>query len=374
MSPKLIAQCLVAVAIALLPGVVAGQDAVPTMDEIIRVARERQTAVKSGRFEFTADKWNKKGSIGHPSGMGDGLPLNPPEDMETTAERLLLFSAEQLRYESFGPQWNDAKKAFTPFRLTTTWNGSESYVFQDPEGFWNGGIGTRMVFFQGLRTFEPLIWTYRLVDSGWSDFDVRTASVGATLAQAGGEPCVVLEHSIAFSRDTITRRLFLSRDRQFLVTRYEMARDTKVIEQLNIEYDTSPQGIMVPVRWSKIEGDPDAPFTVEQSVVTSYELNLPVAPPPETFALTFPPTTWVQEYRSKEPYIVREDGSRRIITEAEIMRGATYEDLLATPSGQARLVSLKENTSVKWFWVLQGVLVSAILLVAYRRWRAGSRT
>ncbi|MGE0376038.1 MAG: hypothetical protein AB7Q45_11550 [Planctomycetaceae bacterium] len=354
-----------------LPGGVEAQDAaVPTMDEIIAAARQRQAAVSSGKFEWTVKRWLRKGIRGDASLLGgeSGHP-NPPEDMDFSAVRMLIFSGANVRYESFGPEWNAEKKAYTPFRLTTTWDGNMSKRFEDPEGFWNGRIQNKP-WFVYLTTFEPLSWTYRMLDEDWARLAISDFSVRPTLEDVGGEACIVVERSRpsrATPDEPMVDRMWLSRERGYLVRRYESGRGTWVGTRIDIEYENSPEGIPVPIRWTKVQGlrsDPP-PGEISDCELTKYELNIPFDS--ATFELTFPPTTWVQEQGVAEPYIVHEDGLHRPITKAELRRGATYADLLVTASGQAKLTPLKTSPYVWLFWTVQAVLAAAILCYLYRK-------
>jgi len=354
-------------AVCFATSVVEGQDAaVPTMEEIIAAARQRQEAVTSGKFDWIAERWMKKGArnIGR---LGRSAPTNPPEDLEIMAERMLLFSGGKVRYESVGPDWYSTRETDAPFRLTTTWNGKKSYKFQDPEGDWSGRV-VNSAWFRDLRTFDPIAWTYRMFDSNWTVFDIHDFFVRPAFEKAGGELCVVLEFSKTNQArpqwEPLVRRLWLSRDRQFVVRRYEMGAGASVFTRVEVEYEDSPQGISVPIRWTRVEGArSDPPIEINRSEVSHCEFNVPVAS--DAFELTFP--ALVQEEGVEEPYIVREDGSHRVITEAELLRGATYEDLLATPSGHAKLTPLKTSPYVWMFWSVQALLATGILVYVYRR-------
>ncbi|MGD9856808.1 MAG: hypothetical protein AB7U20_17815 [Planctomycetaceae bacterium] len=369
---RLSAMTICMLAVCVLPATAAAADAVPTMDEIIAAARQRQEAVSSGRFEWTAERWINKSARNIGRGRMTAAPMNPSEDFEATAERTLLFSGKYLRYESFGPDWNDARDADMPYRVIMTWDGQESRTFRDPEGFWHGMVESDGRF-KGLRTFDPVAWTYRFFDPNWTYFDVREFSVRTSLEEVGGEPCVVLERSQqtrAMPQAPLVYRLWLSCGRQFIVRQYERLRGPTVHERVQIEYEDSAHGHAVPVSWTKIEGEDvnrELVSKVTKCDVVDYELNVPIAS--DSFDLEFPANTWVQEEGVEDPYIVREDGSHRVVTQAELRRGAKYEDVLATPSGQAIVLPLRSNPYMWIAWLVQALLAAGILCYLYRtRW------
>lgn len=352
-----------------LPRVVQAQAPVPTIDEVVAAARLRQEAVKTARFEWTVNRWVKKGANDLPGIRMPEQPEgpSPPEDLEVSNDRSLMFSADNLRYESFGPDLN----VYTPFRLVTTWNGEKSNRFQDANQFLSGGIQSKP-WHQYLDTFEPFAWTYRLLDPQWARFGIEEFTVRPELEQLDGEECVVLERlkaRRAKPEEPSFQRLWLSRTSGYVVRRFERGTGATVYTRLDIDYGDSTEGITVPRRWTKVKGEASDPRIIEECTVVSYELNSAVDQ--DAFQLTFPADTWVEEEGVAEPYMVRDDGSRRSITTAELKRGATYEDIRTSPSGRARLTSLHDNSSVKWFWAIQCVLPVAI--VAAWLWRRRTR-
>lgn len=364
--------CVLVLAAAVLPEAARAQDAVPTIDEIIRVARERQEAVKTGKFEWTVERWIKKGANDRPGIEMPGQPKgpNPPEDLEVSNDRSVLLSDNMLRYESFGPQLNHD----TPFRIMTAWNGTKSNQFQDAEDFPSGRIESNP-FFQYLDTFEPIGWTYRMSERHWARFDIQEFTVRPELELAGGEMCVVLEHvkaARARPGDTLFKRLWLSHDRSYVVRRFDEGRGATVYTRIEIDYEDSPAGIAVPVRWTKTKGEVSDPQIIEKCTVTIHELNLPVDT--GVFELAFPANTWIEEEGVADPYMLRADGSRRTITQAELKRGAKYDDIAATPTGQAKITPLEDNSHARLFWIVQGVLAVVIVGIWYRTKLARRKT
>jgi len=69
--------------------------------------------------------------------------------------------------------------------------------------------------------------------------------------------------------------------------------------------------------------------------ITKYEFNTDI--PNSTFEFEFPVGTAVNDGRTGGRHIVREDDEIREVTRDELARGATYEDLLESESGQALL-------------------------------------
>jgi hypothetical protein len=103
----------------------------------------------------------------------------------------------------------------------------------------------------------------------------------------------------------------------------------------------------------------DAEYTVQR-----LEINQPF--PDAPFDFEFPPGTWVDDTTRgrdrMEQYIVREDGGRRPIERQERLRGAEYEDLVVTETGEAKRPRPPRRTNW-WFW--GGVVVLAVAAGVY---------
>jgi hypothetical protein len=123
----------------------------------------------------------------------------------------------------------------------------------------------------------------------------------------------------------------------------------------------------MPANWKTVEYLPKGTLKESsQFEVTGYTINKPL--PEELFDFKFPVDTWVTNYKNKTDYIVREDGGKRLITEAERMRGVTYERLLETESGEA---GLRPHGRKPWqiFLALGFLGLFLIALVLRIRWR-----
>jgi hypothetical protein len=97
--------------------------------------------------------------------------------------------------------------------------------------------------------------------------------------------------------------------------------------------------------------------------VVSCILNEPVAD--SQFDLDFPPGTFVIDRRKpRSEYLIRPDGTKRIITNDD--QDASYEELVASESGMAKLVPAKRpNRTYRW---LLAACVTLIVLGCVVLW------
>lgn len=89
---------------------------------------------------------------------------------------------------------------------------------------------------------------------------------------------------------------------------------------------------------------------------------------PADTSIRFPAGAWVRDDQAKTQWIVRADGSQRLISREELLRGATHADLLASLPGQAR-AGLHERWGLE---LAGGTAILAVVLIL--TWRLYFRT
>jgi hypothetical protein len=153
----------------------------------------------------------------------------------------------------------------------------------------------------------------------------------------------------------------------YSVVRCTMSHGANLYFKLDIEYQKDEQHGYVPRAWNgvflKASGGIKEAF---RASVSDYVLNDSEAV--GDIVLTLPPNTYVIDQTTKERYLTRKDGTKRIITAEE--DGATYQQLINSESGQALTSS---QWATQWKWLLMGAIVScaglilAILMIRRRR-------
>jgi hypothetical protein len=167
------------------------------------------------------------------------------------------------------------------------------------------------------------------------------------------------------------RELWLDPARDFVVVRCNENFDVlgvRTVNELDISYTQSPPNEWVPLGWTTVFRDNYG--NAEQysrSIVTEASLNQAAAG--RQFQADFPAATWVWDERTNVRYIVGGEGKTRSVTDDELRRGATYEELLRTKSGRAGLTSAawRRLSSVWGLWIaIAAVLATAISVWALR--------
>ncbi len=98
-----------------------------------------------------------------------------------------------------------------------------------------------------------------------------------------------------------------------------------------IEFKADQRAGWVPVRWTSRSYDRDAVLQMlNESTVVKYAINEPI--PPSTFDLKFPPRTLVLDSVHNERYLIRNDGTKRLLSKDEVEQHRQgkldYKDLL----------------------------------------------
>jgi hypothetical protein len=353
-----------------------------TMNQIVAAWRARQDRVKSARFEmqqqYTTGKGTEPGKwMMVPQYQGSNADPNrvlPPEDVTHDLRRVVIFAGDKMRHERTGAQWWAATEDFVPMQYVGIFDGSDSIAYYGTPSNTNdvrslGFLHPDKAYHpdRGSVHVLPILMHYRALTPRLSSFDAAKWIVQEQSQIVEGRECIVLKRV----NGVRTYRYWVDAQRNFALMRYSKEFHTFTILQLDIAYATDPESGSVPQRWQFVKRDTDGRLIASgHSTVTNYALNCDV--PEGTFEFEFPAGTEVTESGKRDPYIVMPKGRKRAITAAERDRAATYEELLATPSGQARLVQPRRGT---WVWNLLwavpviGISAAVAFFIYRHRWR-----
>jgi hypothetical protein len=140
-----------------------------------------------------------------------------------------------------------------------------------------------------------------------------------------------------------------------------------VIRQTDVAYASDPEFGLVPKGWKTVENFHNGEFdrSLEATVVTA-KVNHPVAD--DRFVLDFPVNTLVTdgihlEGTRPQRYIVRPNGGKRLVLEAEYRKAKTPEELIQTETGGALIDRQRGFAWGRWFLALL-VIGGVIAVVA----------
>jgi hypothetical protein len=149
------------------------------------------------------------------------------------------------------------------------------------------------------------------------------------------------------------------------IVRREAGVGEHVFRAAEASYERRPDYGFIPTAWretSFVEHDELGliMFEDKQFTVHRVDINEPFTDAP--FDFEFPPGTWVDDSSggpgARRSYLVKDHDIKRPIDDVEMMRGAGYQDLLRTESGQAKRPVPPDSRNL-WFWGSVALLVLA---------------
>ena len=99
--------------------------------------------------------------------------------------------------------------------------------------------------------------------------------------------------------------------------------------RLAIEYQRDRDWGFVPMRW-KVNSPPNVVWQASVNTVTGLTLNETL--PPETFGMNFPPGTAVIDRRTREQYVVADNGSKTNVRKFDSDKSLRILEILETPT------------------------------------------
>jgi hypothetical protein len=211
--------------------------------------------------------------------------------------------------------------------------------------------------------YKPIVWTFG--DLGVLALERPAVKPPTAETAVSSRPCLLVESS----RGPLVESFWIDASRDYSILRYRTAFQGATETQLDCSYERSPGGCWVPVDWTatKFYAPKDIVSALIHVKVKEYVVNPTFAA--DEFSITFPPGTVVSDGRPAGgprggrvvDYLVKEDGSKRVITPAEAQ--ASYETLLKTESGKAATPPAKRPS--RWLWVAANCVLIALLGILF---------
>jgi hypothetical protein len=187
--------------------------------------------------------------------------------------------------------------------------------------------------------------------SKWENW--RVASSGIIV---DGRNCVALDWSDAEKLE----RFYIDAERGHVIVRKESSTKNRISFRQDINYKSDKEFGWIPFSWSAtLHRASDAQVqSAGRAVLLEFAFNTEI--PDTELDFQLPEGTEVQDERSGERYIVRKDKTKRHITEDELKRKPTFDQLLNSESGQAGRVGLNPQSAVRRaMWAVAPLLAAA---------------
>ncbi len=180
----------------------------------------------------------------------------------------------------------------------------------------------------GLR---PLILAFRPFHPEMGAMSLDNFRVSAEGRVVDGIECVMLEE-LGDKKKKAT--VWVAPAQDYAMVRFVQRYKGRVGFSIDMTNTRDAEHGWIPSSWKvrSLRGDGSLSTSSEWRRV-KYALNRPILR--SEFQIAFPPGTRVEDRRTGELFLAREDGGRRVITRDERSAGATHEELLTTESGKA---------------------------------------
>jgi hypothetical protein len=178
-----------------------------------------------------------------------------------------------------------------------------------------------------LLHLEPIFACYSLTSSHRSVLNLDSCYVEVEPTFLDSRPLVVL-NGVSLPDGAGIRSVFVDEADEFLIRRIVVGSRDAMQCQTDLFYKKSESGDSVVSGWkiSKF-GEDGAVISTVESVVTNAEFNLSLDR--SEFTIDFPAGTYVNNLEGPQDYIVRSDGSKRLVAGSE--NDKSYEELLKSP-------------------------------------------
>jgi hypothetical protein len=295
-------------------------------------------------------------------------------DKESTLEGTcrVVISGEKIRYSNKFPAWMRKKKSFVPHEETDVFDNGVYTNFTSA-----GAI--RGVPWAMIRPLErprqannvdlfPLLLNLRPTNKVLGPLHQEKLQVASEGVLIGGRPAVILSpvpegNLPQASPPTIA--YWVEPTKRYRVARYEVKQGDKTFTQITINFDEQSDRHWVPESWTAVVNNADGSLMHWDEIrVTECRLNESVAA--NEFKIDFPVGTFVEDFGKGTNYFVKEGGSARPVSEAELRE---YKD-------PAVLLQAIEGGSSWRPIVIMAVVVGLVLgggAIIFAWWRARAR-
>lgn len=322
-----------ALLVVLLSGAsIARADDGPTIADVKKAWTARQDAHKSFRVEWVETITHKAGSIGDLTGNVPGP--HPPQDAEVTAVRSFAADGDRLAFSNEQALYLPRQQSFVPLSSAAFFDIKTATHFTTIPG--DPGW-TYVRVYEGKLTpaavprtsaAEAVSRLYRPVTGGLSTpFEFDKFTVSQRTQKIGGVGCVEIAPKDPPKGGGLV--LWCDPERDFLPLRTTQ-RTERGGYDLDCEYRKDDKGRWTLTGWRHTALDAKG----AARTITKAEVKKPEFAPkfaPEAFAPKPPVSSNVTVYdggETKENYLIRADGSKRVIAAAEF--GKDNADLAKT--------------------------------------------
>jgi len=291
----------------------------------------------------------------------------PENDLELTRQRSIELSGKMSRHTSAGDSFNPQDGTSRKKKYVSVCDGLVAKNFHDSAG--TAELPMAGFIYKEARSFDitiypllPVVMFARPLQRSLGGIDLDEYVISHKRGYCDGRECIILESQIP-SPENGKYVYWIDAEQNYIIRRFEEkygASDGPAFSSIEIEFDVHADFGWVPTRWKVSYADASNRFSMR---VTQSKFNNELEV--DRFRFQFPNGTEVVDLRTGERFIAgaRSD-ERRIITNAELQRGATHQELMKTRSGEARGRNAESSNASKYsfiFMLLTAISIAAIV-------------
>lgn len=295
----------------------------PTANDVVAALKRRAESLKSGRIE-----WEER--IVYEAGAIDGLPA---EDSAVDAWREFAWDAPRMAVRYVDPT-PDIER--TRFEIRTYANvcggaaGNRILVTRPSIGFPTGRIiGGNALERSNDDELTPVLLWARPMAGERIRIDPVSCKVEPKTESIEGRACLVL----TCKQGVRVERWYIDVEADFSTRRYEAQLADEKKTRIDVTYAQDGKSRWVPTGWQCISsGMKGRVVSVVTGTVRAMELD--TMPDPKLFDLAWPRGTMVNDQVQGGTYIIRLDGTQRVVTQEDRVKQRTYREMLDPTSGK----------------------------------------
>lgn len=302
---------------------------------------------------------------------GDALPGSEPPGTVKDREALrfachseLLLSGNKLRYVSDRPVlFGDLGKYLMVTRTAVCNDTVFQELTEQPSGFHYEGI-VRNPDGEYIHVDEQVRPLFLFASPFFHDDKPLD---GYTIEQRNAliddSPCLVVRKA---SRSGLAKTMWLDPGADFCVKRIQYYQGSRLWRQTDITYTMDSHHGPIPSGWATVRyfdnGEFDGSF---KATVSQCKINDEIED--TAFSLTFPAETVVSDQTGQSDsqtwYVVRHDGTNKVVHPSELRRGVKVKDVLRD-----------DSSGVPFLWTSVLVLIGVMAVAWFMRYRHVQRT
>lgn len=344
--------------VGVLPHIKGDNNKAETIATITKTWRDRQSRARSLDFVAVGTEFRPSRTFSVSLLEAMGRPsenaISIPDTSFNIRLRLAINGNGQFRMDYDGKAPAPSDTGYPDEHLVEIFeNGVRNIIFPvGAFGYPNAHIKQETIPTGALNPHVlPIRIVYRPFDSEIGVFDANKLILTNDMGVVEDRPCRVLKH--------LDHRIWVDQARDFIPTRYSEIKHGITTRRIDIKYTADVEHGWVPTSWTNVSLENGNTTESVSATVKEYRIGQPISK--DTFEVKYPPGTWVRDYITDESYILREDGTRRMVPHSE--DGKDYQYLLHTnpPSEHRRL---------HWLYPISILLLVIFIAVLFRRKKA----